>query len=367
MGVIGGGTGQGDQHFIAVQPGVVAAQIPGLEDLDGLQGRGGDQFLLRIDAGAFLDGVHQGGGRGAEQGGGPAGDQTAVPQFDGAGRMSGQLLAGQGRGIYLALLRLETGLLEQQLHTEKLRPGGIALLNIAGCMIIAAQDLLPGRFPAYLVIADGEAYHIDAHIGGGTVGALAQDAFEHGGKHRENLHIAVIVDGGLTVGFHMEGIDHVDVVQVCCRRLVSDIDGMAQGQIPDGEGLELGVSGLDAPLVLMIELGQAGGHLAAAGTGSRDDDQIAAGLYIVIAAKALVAEDVADILRIAVNDIVQIGTDPQGGQLLAEFIGRALACILGNDDAGNEKASGLQGVLEAQDIYVIGDAQIAADLVLFNS
>ena len=164
----------------------------------------------------------------------------------------------------------------------------------------------------------------------------------------------------------MEGIDHVDVVQVCCRRLVSDIDGMAQGQVPDGEGLELGVSGLDAPLVLMIELGQAGGHLAAAGTGGRDDDQVAAGLYIVIASKSLVAEDVADILRVAVNDIVQIGTDAQGTQLLAEFIGRALARILGDHDAGDEKASGLQGVLEAQDIYVIGDAQVAADLVLFN-
>ncbi|MPM53669.1 hypothetical protein SDC9_100438 [bioreactor metagenome] len=47
---------------------------------------------------------------------------------------------------------------------------------------------------------------------------------------------------------------------------------MAQRQVPDGECLELGVARAYSALVLMIELGEAGGHFAAAGAGRRDDD-----------------------------------------------------------------------------------------------
>ena len=42
----------------------------------------------------------------------------------------------------------------------------------------------------------------------------------------------------------MERVDHVDVVQIGGGGLVGQVDGMLEGQIPDGEGLELGVAAL---------------------------------------------------------------------------------------------------------------------------
>ena len=60
----------------------------------------------------------------------------------------------------------------------------------------------------------------------------------------------------------MKRIDDVVVVQIGRGRLIGDVHRMGQRQIPNGEGLVLGVAGGDATLVLMIELGEAGGHLA---------------------------------------------------------------------------------------------------------
>ena len=71
----------------------------------------------------------------------------------------------------------------------------------------------------------------------------------------------------------MVGVDHIHVRKVGGRCLVRQIDRMLERQIPDRECLELGVACLDAPLVFMVKLGQAGCHLAAAGTRCGDHDQ----------------------------------------------------------------------------------------------
>ena len=44
LGVQIGGGGQGDEHLVAVQPGVVGPQILDLDSLDGLDGGLGDQM-----------------------------------------------------------------------------------------------------------------------------------------------------------------------------------------------------------------------------------------------------------------------------------------------------------------------------------
>ena len=49
-----------------------------------------------------------------------------------------------------------------------------------------------------------------------------------------------------------------------------DVHGMVQRKIPDGERLVFGVAGVDAALVLVVELAQAGGHFAAARAGGCD-------------------------------------------------------------------------------------------------
>ena len=50
----------------------------------------------------------------------------------------------------------------------------------------------------------------------------------------------------------MEWVDHVYVVEVGRSGLVGDVDGVFEGEAPDGECLELGVSGLDAAFVFVV-------------------------------------------------------------------------------------------------------------------
>ena len=50
----------------------------------------------------------------------------------------------------------------------------------------------------------------------------------------------------------MERVNHVDIVQVGCSSLVSDVDRMLQRQVPYREGLKLSITGTNATLVLII-------------------------------------------------------------------------------------------------------------------
>ena len=86
----------------------------------------------------------------------------------------------------------------------------------------------------------------------------------------------------------MEGVNHIDIVQIGRSGLVSHVYGVIQGHAPYREGFKLGVSGLDAALVLLIELAKAHCHFAAAGAGSCDNYKGLGGFNIVVLAKALV-------------------------------------------------------------------------------
>ena len=64
----------------------------------------------------------------------------------------------------------------------------------------------------------------------------------------------------------------------------------------------------------MVQLGQAGGHLAAARAGSRDHHQRALGLDVLVAAIALVAHDAGNVVGVAGDLIVPEGADAQAVQ-----------------------------------------------------
>ena len=141
---------------------------------------------------------------------------------------------------------------------------------------------------------------------------------------------------------------------------------MLQRKVPDREGLELGIAGLDAALVLLIQLAEADGHLAAAGAGGSDDDERAGGLDIVVLAEALLGVDEGDVLGIAFNGVMIVDLDAHAFQTLAVGIGAGLAVVMGDDHRTHHEAAAHELVAQAKDIHVIGDAEIAADLVLFN-
>ena len=164
----------------------------------------------------------------------------------------------------------------------------------------------------------------------------------------------------------MEGVDDIGIVEVGRGSLIGDVDRMREGQIPNREGLELGVAGGGTVLVLMIELRQAGGELARAGAGSGDHDERAGGLDKLVLAIAVVGHDQVDVVRIALDGIVQLGGNAERVQAIAKHIGGGLAGVLGDDHGRDSKTVTAEQVDQAQHVLVIGNAQVTASLVLLD-
>ena len=176
---------------------------------------------------------------------------------------------------------------------------------------VAAYDLHLRGLATCLVVDDGHARHVHAHVGRGLVGAGAQDALHHGLEHREDLNVAVVVDGGFPIRLKMERIDGVGVVQVDGCSLIRHIHRVLERKVPNGEGLVLRVARLDAALVLMVELGEARGHFAGAGAGGGDHYQGVRGFHELVFAVAFRRDDARRIVGIPGDGVVQVALDAQ--------------------------------------------------------
>ena len=349
-----------------MQARVHALHVIGLERLDGADDRRGDELHVVRNARHRLERVeHRRGGR-AEQVFRLAGDDASIRQLDGRGGLARLVGHGKRSGQDRSHLRLDLRRLHQQLDLMHLIGVGLALTNLALGLEVAADDLLAGRLAAGRVIHDGVAYHVHAHIRRALVRALAVDALKDRAQHREDLHVAVVVDRGDAVGFQMEWVDHIHVVQVRGRRLVGEVDRVLERQVPDREGFKLRVARLDPALVLVVELGKAGRHLAAAGSRSGHDDQRARRFDIVVAAVALVADDELEVRRVVGDAVMAVDLQAHRGHALFKHDGRGLLRVLGQDDRADIQAETAEHVDQAHDVRVIGDAQIAAAFVLFD-
>ena len=162
----------------------------------------------------------------------------------------------------------------------------------------------------------------------------------------------------------MERVDHIDVVQVGGGGLVGKVYGVFQRQVPDGEGFKLGVARLDAALVLVVQLGQADCHLAAAGAGRGDDHQRAFGLDVFVFAVAVVAYDTGNIVGVAGNFIVAEAADAHAVQLVLKLFDFGVGGVHRDADAANKQPHTLECVDQAQHVHVVGDAVVAAHLVV---
>ena len=361
-----GADAQRHEHLVGVQARVVVAQMLDLQVLDRLDDLGRDERDVLRDAAEVFERVEQAGGTRTEQGRGLAGNDRAVGHLDGDGGGAGLLGAPERRAHDRAVGRRQAELVEQQLLPLRLDRGAQAAQLRAGGGVVAAQNLLPGGGAAHVVVADAVARHVHAHVRGALIGRAAVDALEHGVEHGEDLHVAVIVDGRHAVGLEVEGVDHVHVVEIDGRSLVGEVHGVAQRQIPDRERLELGVARAHAALVLMVELAQARGHLAAAGAGCGHDDEAARRLDIVVAAEAVVTDDARDVGRIVRDDVVPVHADAERLEPALELLGRGLAAVVRDDDAADIQSAALKRVDQAQGVVVIGDAEIAAALVALD-
>ena len=164
----------------------------------------------------------------------------------------------------------------------------------------------------------------------------------------------------------MEGVNHVYVVEVGRGSLVGDVDRMLQRQAPDREGFELGVAGLDAALVLVVELAEAYCHLAASGAGGRDDYKGSRGLDVVVAAEPLVGVDEVHVGGVALDGIVAVGGHSHALQALAEGVGAALAVVVCDYHRVDRESAADEGLAQTEHIHIVGYAQILAYFVFLD-
>ena len=183
---------------------------------------------------------------------------------------------------------------------------------------------------------------------------------------KQSHHVPVVVHRGLPIGLEVEGVDHVHVVEVDGRGLVGEVHGVAQRQVPDRERLKLGVARAHAALVLVIELAQARGHLAATGAGRGHDDEATRRLDVVVAAEAVVADDARDVGRVVRDDVVPVHADAERLEPALELFRRGLAAVVRDDDAADVQPAALECVDQAQGVVVVGDAEVAAALVALD-
>jgi len=161
-------------------------------------------------------------------------------------------------------------------------------------------------------------------------------------------------------------VDEVEIAHVGGGRLVGHVHRVLQRQVPDGEGLELGVTRSLSRLVVVVELGQAGGQLAAARTGAGDHHQWLFGLDLFVGPVPLVADDGLHIGGVTPGEAVGIDLDPSPLQLVLEDQCRRLVVEAGDHYAQNVDPPAPQVVDQFQCIGVIGNAEVGADLFAFD-
>ena len=199
---------------------------------------------------------------------------------------------------------------------------------------------------------------------GGLVQVLAAGyAREYRAQYREHLDVAVVVDGGGAVRLQVERVDHVDVLEVGCRGFIGQVDRVLERQVPYWEGLELGVAGLDAALMLVIELAQACGELARVGAGRGHDHQRPRGLDVGIGAEPARRAYRIHLGGVALDRVEQVRAHAAHLELVLECERGALAGVAGDYHAGHGQAAHAQVVYQPEHVHVVGYAQVGADLV----
>ena len=161
----------------------------------------------------------------------------------------------------------------------------------------------------------------------------------------------------------MERIDHIDILQVRRSRLIGHIHRMFQRHVPDREGLKFRVADIHAAFGFIIHLAQAGGQLAAAGTGRRHHDNFPGGFDIGVLAVAFFADDCIHVGRVSFGGKMFVHTDAAIRQLLHERVGGQLVLIARDDHAVDRKVVVAQIIDDAKNIRFIGDPEIAANFV----
>ena len=89
-------------------------------------------------------------------------------------------------------------------------------------------------------------------------------------------------------------------------------------------------------------------------------------LNVVVFPVALVADDEGDVARVAGDEIVEVDADAEPLQPGLEKIRAVLAAVLGDHNASHVEAGADEFIPQAQHIRIVGDPQVAPDLVVLD-
>ena len=124
--------------------------------------------------------------------------------------------------------------------------------------------------------------------------------------------------------------------------------------------------GLVAKTVFMIDLRQAGAHLAAVRARAGDDDKWLFHRNIRIAAEAVFTDDVVEIVRIARDFTMEEDADAVFFQTAFEFERGGLPVESRDDDARDVDVAVAEVVDKPHRVVVVCDAEIRADFLAFD-
>ena len=200
----------------------------------------------------------------------------------------------------------------------------------------APDNFLLGSIADNLIVDNAEPNAVDAHIGRAAIGTGAlRHLLPDRNQKREGIDIAVVVDRLLAIRLKVVRIDHVAVIEIDGRRLVSDIERVVKRKVPDRERFELRVSCNAPHAVFVVDLRKAGSELARTGTWRSDDHNRLFGLDVFVLAVAHVGNDSVDIGGIARRQIVVIDPNAAPLKLGAELPRRRLLLIARNDHSAH--------------------------------
>ena len=119
-----------------------------------------------VNVSKVLDGVEYECRAGTHQVACAGADESAVAEFDGSTWRLVKLGTLLGNNCGFAIYGGELHLAHEQRNLLHLALVVLAIAHLVECVVVAANDFLLACLAAHLVVADAEACHVHAHVGG---------------------------------------------------------------------------------------------------------------------------------------------------------------------------------------------------------
>ena len=242
------------QHLIHMQTRIAAAKVACFQILNRVDVGWRNQVHFIRNTAQFLNSVQQHGTGRSQQIRSFAGNDSAIGKLQRNNSALAFFRNLLGYGNNAAVIYADLSLLHQQLQRINLLLASLIQCQTVQGLIIATDNFLTGSLTADLIITDAVACHINAHISRRFVRAIAVNTFKDCCKYGINFNVTVIIYRGYAISLQMEGVNHINILQIRRSSLISHVYRMLQRQIPDGEGFEFSITGLNAALVFMIQL-----------------------------------------------------------------------------------------------------------------